>query len=212
MSSISGLRSDFLREFLATLIRNLINSGKQRLLTVGTDKRTYDPSETMNFLSLLVDQTGSPVNNAVIEVNIENEVTKKSVSDLKLNRNGNGSYTGSLGGLGEGEYSYYAKAKSGSNFLGADSGTIVVESMNTEFIQTSMNAQLLKQLSLVTGGKFLTPQEFISGNLPIKPEWKEPVSLTSERKFELLSTLSILVVVFVLLGAEWVMRKIWGLP
>lgn len=212
MSSISGLRSDFSQDFLVTLLRNLINSGRQKLLTVGTDKRTYDPSEAVNFVSLLVDQIGSPVNGASVDVNIKNEATRKFVSDVQLNQSGDGSYAGSVNGLGEGKYSYSARAKSGSDFLGADSGTIVVESLNKEFVQTSMNAPLLEQISSVTGGQFLTPQQFMDGRLPIKPEWRERVTLKSENRFELLSSLPILAIVFVLLGAEWVMRKIWGLP
>jgi hypothetical protein len=212
MSPISGLRSDFLQDFLATLLRNLINSGKQKLLTVSTDKKTYDPSEGVNFVSLLVDQTGSPINDASVDVNIKNEATKKFVSNVQLDRSGDGSYAGSVSGFGEGKYSYYAKAKSNSGFLGVDSGTIVVESLNKEFVQTSMNAPLLEQISSVTGGQFLSPQEFMDGKLPIKPEWKEPVTLKSENRFELLSSLPILAIVFVLLGVEWFMRKIWGLP
>ncbi|HUI28683.1 MAG TPA: hypothetical protein VLX91_00600 [Candidatus Acidoferrales bacterium] len=212
MNSISGLRSDFLRDLVATLVRNLINSGRQKVLTVDTDKKSYDPSETINFNSILVDQTGSPVNDAVIDVNIRKEPTKNFVNDVQLSRNGDGSYTGNVGGLGEGRYSYYARAKSSAGFMGADSGTIVVESLNKEFIQTSMNARLLNQISFVTGGQFLTPQEFIDGRLTIKPEWTEPLTLKTENKFELLSSLPVLAAVFVLLGAEWVMRKIWGLP
>lgn len=212
MGSISGLKSDFLQDFIATLVRNLINSGKQKLLTVNTDKKSYDPSEAINFTSLLVDQTGSPVNGAVIDIRIRNETTRKFASDVQLNRSGNGSYTGSATGLGEGKYSYYAQAKTSSGFLGTDSGTIVVESLNKEFIQTAMNAHLLEQVASVTGGQFLTPREFIDGKLPIKPEWSEPVALNSENKFELLSSLPILALVFLLLGIEWTMRKIWGLP
>ncbi len=212
MSPISGLRNDFLQDFLVTLIRNLINSGRQKLLTVNTDKKKYDPSETVNFISLLADQTGSPISNALVDVTIKNEATKKTASDVQLNQNDNGSYTGSVSGLGEGRYSYYAQAKSGSRFLGTDSGTIAVESLNTEFIQTSMNARLLKQISTVTGGKFLTPQEFVDSGLPIKEEWRMPVAQTSEKKFEILSSLPFLALVFFLLGVEWVLRKIWGLP
>jgi len=212
MSSISGLRNDFSQNFLATLLRNLINSGRQKLLTVSTDKKRYDPSETVNFVSLLVDQSGSPINGASVDVNIKNETTGKFVNDAQLNRSGDGSYAGSVKGLGEGKYFYYAQAKSNSGFLGADSGTIVVESLNKEFVQTSMNSKLMEQISSVTGGLFLTPQEFIDGKLPIKSEWKKPVTLKSENRFELLSSLPILGIVFVLLSVEWVMRKIWGMP
>lgn len=212
MSPISGLRNDFSKDFLTTLLRNLINSGKQKLLTVNTDKKSYDPSESINFVSLLVDQTGSPVNGASVDLNIRNGASKRFVGDVQLNRSGDGSYAGSVSGLGEGKYSYFAEAKSSSGLLGADSGTIIVESLNKEFVQTSMNAPLLKQISAVTGGQFVTPKEFMDGRLLIKPEWEQPVTLKNENRFELLSSLPILAVVFVLLGAEWVMRKIWGLP
>jgi hypothetical protein len=212
MGSISGLRGDFLQDLLATLVKNLINSGKQRLLTVGTDKKSHDPSETVNINALLVDQAGSPISGAAVDVNVRNESTKKTVSDIQLDPGGDGSYRGKVGGLGEGKYAYYAQAKSGSGFLGADSGTIVVESLNKEFVQTAMNGQFLRQLATVTGGQFLSAQEFIDGKLPIRPEWKEPVALRNENRFELLSSLPVLVVVIVLLGVEWVMRKIWGLP
>ena len=99
-----------------------------------------------------------------------------------------------------------------SGFLGVDSGTVVVEPLNAEFAQTSMNPQFLRQLAYVTGGEFVTPSEFIHNGLQINPEWKEPVRLSNVNRFELLSSLPILAVVFVLLAVEWVLRKILGLP
>lgn len=219
MSSLSGLNSDFLQDFLTTLIRTLISSDKQKLLTVNADKKVYDPSETINMSALLVDQSGSPISDATVDVNIKSEMphagkeaTRRIMGDIQLDQTGAGSYAGSVSGLGEGKYSYFAHASSGSGFLGSDSGTIIVEPLNTEFVQTSMNAQLLRQISSVTGGEFMTPSEFMHGALHINPEWKEPVRLSNVSKFELLSSLPILAVVIVLLTVEWVLRKIVGLP
>ncbi len=212
MSSLSGLNGDFLQDFLTTLIRTLMSSGRQKLLTVHADKKVYDPSETINLDALLEDQSGSPVSDATVNVNIKKWLTHQVVNDVQLNQTGDGSYVGSLSGLGEGKYAYIAHANSSSGFLGVDSGTIVVEPLNMEFVQTSMNAQLLRQLSSVTGGEFMTASEFLREGLQIDPEWKEPVRLSNVNKFELLSSLPILAVVFVLLTVEWVMRKIVGLP
>ncbi len=212
MSSLSGLRSDFLQDFVSTLIRTLISGGKQKLLTVHTDKKVYDPSEAINFNSFLVDRSGSPVNDATVEVNINSASTRQSAADVQLTQTGDGGYSGSVSGLGGGKYSFVATAKSSSTFLGSDSGTIVVEPLNTEFIQTSMNVQFLRQLSSVTGGEFVTPSQFMQNGLNINPEWKEPVRLSDTRRFEFLSSLPILAIVFVLLSVEWIMRKIWGLP
>lgn len=212
MSSLSGLRTDFLQDFLATLMRTLIGGGKQKLLTVNADKKVYDPSEAVDFNALFVDQTGLPVNDATVEVNIRNEATRQPSADVQLNATGDGGYAGIVTGLGEGKYSFEAQAKSPASSFGADSGTIVVEPLNTEFVQTSMNAQLLRQLSSVTNGEFMTPAEFIDGRLQLNPEWKQPVRLTDVKRFEILSSLPLLAFVFTLLSIEWIMRKIWGLP
>ncbi len=212
MSSLSGLNSDFLKDFLTSLLHTLISSGKQKLLTVSTEKRVYDPSEAVKMNALLIDQSGSPVSDAMVDVNISKEGNRKVISDIQLNEMGNGSYAGSVTGLGEGRYFYSGRASSSSGVLGADSGTIAVEPLNTEFVQTSMNAQLLRRLSSVTGGTFMTSSEFLHRGLAMQPEWQKPVRLTNVNSFEWLSSLPILAVVLILLSIEWVMRKILGLP
>lgn len=211
MSPISGLRADFLQDFLTTLIRTLITGGKEKMLAVHTDKRVYDPSEAVNFNALLVGQGGAPRDNAAVDVTVRNR-EGSTVDDVMLSGAGAGGYAGSVSGLGRGSYTYVAKASAGSTFLGADSGTIVVEPLNTEFVQTAMNSSLLRQIATVSGGKFMTASQFLRQGIDVKQAWKMPVTTSLSRKFELLSSLPILALVFVLLSAEWTMRKIWGLP
>ncbi len=212
MSSLSGLQSDFLRNFLTTFLRTLISGGKQKLLTVQTGRNVYDPSEAVSFSALLVGENGSPVNDANVDVNVVNEASGRNVSDVRLSSTGDGGYSGQVAGLGEGKYVFHARALSGTTFLGADSGTVVVEPLNTEFIQTSMNAPLMRQLAAVSGGKFLTPLEFERHGIDLKSEWKKPVEISLGKRFELLSALPFLALVLLLLSVEWVVRKIWGLP
>ncbi len=212
MSSLSGLRSDFLQDFLTTLIRTLISGGRQRLLTVHTDKKVYDPSEQINFNALLVDQGGAPVNDATVDLDITDESSRRPVSEIRLMPTGDGGYTGSASGLGEGRYLFTAYAKSGATNLGSDSGTVVVEPLNAEFAQTAMNATLLKQIAVVSGGEFVTPSEFLQHGVDLRADWKQPVLLHESKRFELLSSLPVLALVFLLLAAEWTLRKIWGLP
>lgn len=211
MSSISGLRSDFLQDFLTTLIRTLITGGKEKMLAVHTDKKVYDPSEAVNFNALLVGQGGAPRDNATVEVTVRNR-QGSAVDDIMLSGTGAGGYSGIVSGLGRGRYSYSAKASAGSTFLGADSGMIVVEPLNTEFVQTAMNASLLRQIASVSGGKFMTASQFLRQGMDIKQAWRMPIKTSLSRKFELLSSMPILALVFILLAAEWTMRKIWGLP
>lgn len=211
MSSLSGLRSDFLQEFMTTLLRTLISGGKQKLLSVRTDKKVYDPSEPVNFNALLAGEGGRPVDSASVELSVSN-IGGMSVSDIRLTPAGGGGYNGSVSGLGEGRYRFAARAFSGATLLGADSGTVIVEPLNVEFTQTAMNAALMRQLAFVTGGEFYTPRQFMKEGIRMEPAWREPTRLTHSRKFELLSSLPLLALVFLLLAAEWTIRKIWGLP
>ena len=211
MSPISGLRNDFLKDFLAALLRTMISSGKQKLLTVRTDKSIYDPSETIHFNALLVGQDGKPVDRANVDLAV-NEKNGKKISAIKLSSVGKGAYTGNLSGLGEGRYEYVADATSGSTFAGADSGIVTVEPLNIEYIRTAMNVSLLRQIASVSGGMFFTPSQFVRNGINLEPSWKEPTEISQSRSFELLSSLPILAIVFVLLAIEWTMRKLWGLP
>ena len=211
MSPISGLDNDFLRQFLTTLLRTLISSGKQKLLTVRTDRSVYDPSETIHFNALLVGQDGKPIAGANVDLTV-NERNGKKLSAIKLSSVGGGAYTGNLSGLGEGRYEYIADATSGSTFAGADSGTVTVEPLNIEYVQTAMNVSLLRQIASVSGGAFFTPSQFVRNGIKLEPSWKEPAEISHSRNFELLSSLPILALVFVLLAIEWTVRKLWGLP
>ena len=211
MSPLSGLRKDFLQDFLTALVRTLISGGKQRLLTVHTDKNVYDPSEPVNFNALLVGQSGSPVDGAAVDVSIRN-TNSRTASHIRLSSTGEGGYEGSASGLGEGKYTFEARAALGTTFLGADSGTVVVEPLNTEFVQTAMNASLLRQIASVSGGQFMTPSRFEKEGIDVGPALKEPLKLADKRRFELLTFLPILGLVLFLLAAEWTIRKIWGLP
>lgn len=211
MSPLSGLSSDYLQNFVTALMRTLISGGRQKLLAVHTDKNVYDPSETIRFNALLVGQGGSPLDDATVDLTMKDR-SGEVASDIRLSSTGSGGYTGSVLGLGTGRYSFVARATSGSTFLGADSGTVIVEPLNTEYVRTSMNAPLLRQIASVSGGAFFTPAQFEKNGIQIRQAWKEPLRLTNSTSFELLSLLPILALVLLLLAAEWTMRKIWGLP
>ncbi len=211
MSPLSGLRSDFLQEFMTTLLRTLISGGKQKLLSVTTDKSVYDPSEPVNFNAFLVGQGGRPLDSARVVLTLKNR-SGVTVSDIRLGPVGMGGYTGSISGLGEGKYEFVAHAASGRTFIGSDSGSVIVEPLNVEFTQTAMNASLMRQLASVSGGRFYTPSQFAREGITLEPSWKEPLRLSRSGRFELLSSLPVLLLVFILLVVEWTLRKIWGLP
>jgi len=171
----------------------------------------YDPSEAVSFNALLVGQDGTPINDAGVDLTVRNRLAQ-NVGEVKLTPTGDGSYSGSLSGLGEGRYSFDARAVAGSVVLGTDSGSVIVQPLNLEFIRTQMNAGLLRQIASFSGGEFLSPSQFISKGIDIQKQWKSPVRHSRSESFELLSSVPILAFVAVLLAVEWLTRKLWGLP
>ncbi|MCL5020092.1 MAG: hypothetical protein M1339_00190, partial [Bacteroidetes bacterium] len=115
MSSLSGLRPDFLQDFLTELMRTLISGGKQKLLTVHTDTEVYDPSESIDFNALLVGQNGAPIDDAAVDLAIMDQQGRAAAA-VRLTPTGEGGYTGSISGLGQGRYTYAPHASSGSTF------------------------------------------------------------------------------------------------
>ncbi len=212
MSPVSGLSQDFLKDFLKTVLRTVLTSGNQRLLSVHTDRKIYAPSENIRFSSLLVDQSGVPVSSATVDVSLIDDASLESVANFELAPRGDGGYSASTAGIGAGKYTFVAKALQDGQVVGVDSGSVVVAPLNREFLQPSMNAQLLEQIAALTGGKFMTAQEFEKGNFTLDPEMKRPVALSTSHRFEVLTSLPLLGLVILLLGIEWVTRKIWGLP
>ena len=210
MSSVSGLRPDFLGDFLIETLRALINGNQTKQLRVKSDKMIYDPTEPINFSALLINQAGNNINDAVVNVVIrQNQLDKAQVI---LSPSGNGGYDGSINPLPEGKYSYVATALANGTIVGADSGRFNVEPENIEFMQTRMNVDLLKGLSNETGGKFMSPEEFLTRGVDLKEEWLLPAAKSSSKTLELISNLPILIFLGLTLVAEWVLRKIFGLP
>jgi len=188
----------------------LINGNQTKQLRVKSDKMIYDPTEPINFSALLINQAGNNINDAVVNVVIrQNQLDKAQVI---LSPSGNGGYDGSINPLPEGKYSYVATALANGTIVGADSGRFNVEPENIEFMQTRMNVDLLKGLSNETGGKFMSPEEFLTRGVDLKEEWLLPAAKSSSKTLELISNLPILIFLGLTLVAEWVLRKIFGLP
>ncbi|MGC8595358.1 MAG: hypothetical protein ACP5MI_07105 [Candidatus Kryptoniota bacterium] len=210
MSSVSGLRPDFLHDFLTGTLRALINGNQTKQLTVKSDKLLYDPTEPISFSALLFNQAGKNVSNAAVSLVIKQNQQIKS--QVILSPSGGGAYDVTTNPLPEGKYSYVATAMANGAIVGVDSGRFAVESENIEFTQTKMNVDLLKGLSAETGGKFLTPGEFFARGIDLKSEWLLPVEKSNSENFELISNLPLLIVIILTLSSEWVIRKTSGLP
>lgn len=138
----------------------------------------------------------------------EAEITLGS-STYKFNRQGSG-YNLNLGVLDPGEYDYLAKTfYNGKQFT--VTGSFVVEEVNLEELQLVADHSLLNTLSQMTGGQMLYPDQL--EDFPQLLEQRDdvmPVIYSQTRYTDWLQLPLLFVLIVVLLGSEWVIRKYNG--
>ena len=128
--------------------------------------------------------------------------------ELPLREEGGGRYRGSLGGLEPGDYSYRAEARVGDVLIGADEGGFLVERHSIESVDLGADKALLEEVARRSGGKYR----------PLG-QWRELLALLplQKRLVEQAESLPLwgptwpLVLVLVLLGIEWGLRKRHGM-
>ena len=126
--------------------------------------------------------------------------------DFNFTRRGD-SYTLSLGRLPEGLYRYRATTQYDGNTLTAE-GSFAVEALHLERANLTADHSLLRSISAVTGGKMYHTDQL--DELRDELSALKPTIYTHTRFSELIGLPWVLLLIVLLLGAEWVLRKYYG--
>jgi hypothetical protein len=200
---------NLLDEFLSNTVRWLTTREDDRRFRAQPVKSMFSGQDPIEFAGQLYDENYKPVDDATVQVTI----TKgKQTNDIVLNALGNGQYDGSLDRLGEGDYSFAARAQQDGKTIGEDKGTFSVGGLNVEFLDTRMNKLLLQQIAARTGGKYydVNSLETLPKDIASLPNFK-PRELTRTREIELWNLQWTLTLIVLLLALEWFLRKRSGM-
>lgn len=126
--------------------------------------------------------------------------------DFNFSRSGD-AYTLTLGRLPEGLYRYRATTQYDGNTLTAE-GSFAVEALHLERANLTADHTLLRTISAVTGGKMYYRDQL--DELRDELAALKPTIYTHTRFSELIGLPWVLVLIVLLLGAEWVLRKYFG--
>jgi hypothetical protein len=209
MSQGSPETAGVLSGFLSTAVTWLTTPEEARPLIVAPVRDAFAQGESAEFQGQAYDQTMRPLDNAQITVRVRQET---SVVETILRSTGNGRYEGSVAGLSEGIHTYRAVAVTNGTTLGADSGRFSVGAMDEEFLDTRMNAQLLRAIAERTGGREYTPRqiEHLGADLQAAATFT-PRSLTSGTRIDMRSWPYLAGCIVLLLALEWLIRKRSGM-
>ena len=199
----------FLPAFLVNVVRWLTTSEDEKKVRIAPVKETFTTAEPVAFEGQVYDDQLRPVDHADVTVELHRGSEQ---FQLPLNSAGSGRYEGSLDGLGEGEYSYTAKAIATGAVLGEDQGRFSVGQVNVEFLETKMNKSLLEQMAYRTGGKYYD----INNTSSLAGDMASGVAFTSKKnteasEIEMWNWRYLAACIILLLAAEWFLRKRSGM-
>lgn len=200
---------NFFDQLLYNSIQWLRVSDRQKKFFVETSKQIYAAGEQVTFIAELYDDKLEPVNEGDISIKISGGGNNYS---LKLINTELGIYTGSINIPQQGDFNYSAEAKLNEVTTAEYEGKFNIGEVDLEKLQTVMNENYLKMLASLTGGTYNYIDESDEVFRKIETlnynKIKETVSSVT---YDPLSLESILLILILLLSAEWFIRKKEGM-
>ena len=166
-------------------------------------ERHYSDNDEVVVRAQLYNESYEPFNSPDAKFTLKGDSIK---GDYNFSREGD-SYSLSLGTLPEGLYRYTATTTyDGKNYTAE--GAFAVEALHLEQANLTADHSLLSTISSITGGEMYYPDQLSTLNSQLSS--LKPVIYTHTRFSELLNLPWVLILIIILLGAEWVLRKYHG--
>ncbi len=203
------------RNFASQLFLNLIswasNNPDNRRLKISPSQSSFNSSEQVIINASLINESGNSEPNATIELLISADGEDERV--FNLTNMGSGNYSLTLDALNTGLYSFTATARKDSRIIDEQEGEFLVEDSNAELINTQRNDALLSGLASETGGNYLVYEEALDiWDTISQANLLNGTSITIDSYHFPVRSVFWFIIVILLLGTEWTLRKYYSLP
>ncbi len=203
-------REEIWPALLSNLIQWVTTRQNDQPLRVSPTQTVFDSREPVEFTGEVYDESMNPVDDASVELTVT--APDQTTYPYPMRAAGNGQYELSVGTLPAGNYQYRAVARRDTQQLGTDQGTFAVGSVGIEYLNTSANPTLMRQIALRSGGSFIDPDSLGQFGRTLASSGQfTPVISREEREARLWQWPYLLAMAIVLLTSEWVIRKRSGL-
>ncbi|NPD86703.1 hypothetical protein HNS38_18200 [Lentimicrobium sp. L6] len=167
----------------------------------------YNETDLIEWEAQVYNKAFETINEGDVSLQIKNELGEEYDYLFSPQENG---FSAPIGYLAAGSYSFKAKAQLPDTTL-LEEGKFIVDAWNMEQARAGSNMELLKQMADLSGGSIYFPAQTSSllEQLKNSPDAAQRYSITQEIiNFIDLKWLALLLVL--LLGTEWVLRKRFG--
>lgn len=183
------------------------------LLEVRPDRESLPAGASLAFDARLREEDGRPREGASVHMWLRSDSLKE---ELELEGLGGGAYRGSLQALAPGTWMWRAEARQGDRAPVADSGRVLVELRSPESLDASRHPRLLMELASAGGGRALDLDDAadrlrLANGSALDSLEKRPLLRRVARQRDLAAEGWILALLILLLGGEWIWRRLHGL-
>lgn len=200
---------DLFDQFISNVIKWLNIDKSKKRFTVNTSKRVYTRGEPVDFTAELYDDLYQPVNNADVYLEYDENGSKRKVFFEPVN---DGIYEATMTSNIPGDIKFTAFAVSDRMERERFYSNITIDDINLESLNLQMDKSFLMNISNNTGGIYASVDNgdeiisivnsYNSGRIKIVNEEKEYKFWTNEW---------ILIIIILLFGLEWFIRKRMGM-
>ncbi|MCK6616007.1 MAG: hypothetical protein L6Q51_00015 [Cyclobacteriaceae bacterium] len=193
-------------EFFGKLIQFLSTADDKRKFRCFPVKQEFSESEAVVFESQVFNDIFEPVYGNTIELEITDELGKRTQYSYLT---GPGSMRYSLNGLKEGVYRYSA-ATAMNGVRNEVRGQFLVSARQLELLNLTADFDLLRKLSANTGGRFYTVNRIDDLQRDLSVIEARGILRSNERYQPLINMPWIFILLMLLAGTEWFLRKYFG--
>ncbi|MCB9033599.1 MAG: hypothetical protein H6553_07165 [Chitinophagales bacterium] len=199
--------NDATNELLDKTIQFLTVKSDKRRFIVHTEKNIYNSNESIDLNAVFYNESYMLVNESDVNATIKS--TKGKTYNFSFDKTAN-SYVLNAGVLPVGDYTVVAATDyKGKSYKAATQFS--VKPIIVELINTQANYNLLRSLALQSGGQFFYPNQL--ANIPKALENNKAIHTVLYDSFKtrpLIDWKFLFVLIVLLLGAEWFIRKYNG--
>lgn len=204
-----GLDVPVYRGLLGSMVKWLVRREEASRVRITSPRLDYDWGEPVDFVVRVVDENLKGLAGAAVEGVIEGELNGEAFGTLEFEERGSGNFSARTDFLPPGRYVARVRAVFEGDAVGTDALAFNIESRGLEDVNFDGDDPLLREIATVTAGRHYYIGE--AGRLPedVNPG-EVVVNRLDEVRFEL--GVGTFVLILVLLGTEWLVRKRRMLP
>lgn len=196
--------------WIHNLVQWLVTKQDKRKFKTYAIKPSFSGTEKAILKAEVYDDVYKPIGGVEIKLNLQ--LPNGKTTDYYFNEESEANYYLELSKLAEGKYSFTAIGKKNGKTLGTDKGFFSVGKTGVEYVKLQADYELMYQMAKRSGGKFYFAKNFDSlADDILKLQNLKPISELRQTSKSWHEYLFPLILVLMLLSAEWILRKYYGL-